>query len=165
MFNKQDANVNPANSNFLTSVPSSMRWERKERQCSPSCPCCVLPHWCCGRRHDILRLLRFLASTSFHQRGLAGNCLAESSQRLESKTWSSCVTEVTSYRPHPSFLHQLSVREGTPFITSSLHHFITSPLWTSPSTGLSHQASNISHWWCFIVDDKKQKDDTLKLNS
>lgn len=88
------ANVNPVNSHVLTSVPSSVRWDRKERQRSPTCPCCVVIRWCCGRRHDILRLVRFLASTSFHQRGLAGNCLAESGQRLESKTWSGCVTEL-----------------------------------------------------------------------
>lgn len=99
----------PFNSHFLTSVPSSMRWERKERQHSLTCPCCVALHWCCGWLHDILCLLRFLPSTSFHQRGLAGNCLAECCQRLESKTWSGCVTEVTSDRPRPCFRAQLSV--------------------------------------------------------
>lgn len=117
IFLQTPVQTSPLTSHFLTSVPSSMLWERKEWQRSPTCPCCVALHWCCGCQHNILRLPRFLPSTSFHQRGLAGNCLAECSQRLESKTWRGCVTEVTSDRPRPCFHHQLNVWEGSPFIS------------------------------------------------
>lgn len=114
--------ANSLNTHFLTSVASSMRRERKGRRRSPTCPCCVALPWCCGRLHSSLCLPRFLPSTSFHQRGLAGNCLAECGQRLESKTWSGCVTEVTSDRPRPCFRPQLSVGQASPFISLPLLH-------------------------------------------